>query len=197
MPTSECRPGIAASPFPPPRSPSSRDGSRKGLFTKGTGRSLRRSGLRCRPSGIGPGVANPIDYFILPPESLGISPPEAEKSTLLKRLCLDLVGLLPALDAEDSFRDDRRGDFVSNQAERLLASPQSWLLPAGYGRRSRVDRDVAKRMSARCTLPSRLAVAAQPRPAAHQFIIEQLAGDFRFKVPHRTRSSRPGSCATR
>lgn len=70
-------------------------------------------------------VENPIDAFIR--ESLvsnGIAPsPEADKATLLRRLSLDLTGLLPSTADLDAFLSDQGADAYAKQVERLLASP--------------------------------------------------------------------------
>lgn len=69
---------------------------------------------------------NPIDNFILARiEKAGLKPsPEADKTTLLRRLSLDLTGLPPSLDEIDAFLADSSPDAWKKQIERLLASPQ-------------------------------------------------------------------------
>ena len=57
-------------------------------------------------------IANPIDRFVLAKlESQGIAPsPEADRFTLIRRLSLDLIGLLPTVDEVDAFCSDSSPD---------------------------------------------------------------------------------------
>ncbi|MDB5333632.1 MAG: Protein of unknown function (DUF1553)/Protein of unknown function (DUF1549)/Planctomycete, partial [Phycisphaerales bacterium] len=65
-------------------------------------------------------VRNPIDRFILARLNAdGMSPsPEADKVTLLRRLCLDLTGLPPAPQEADAFVADQSPDAYEKQVER-------------------------------------------------------------------------------
>ncbi|MGP0063041.1 MAG: DUF1549 and DUF1553 domain-containing protein [Isosphaeraceae bacterium] len=71
-------------------------------------------------------VRNPIDAFIA--ETLKanrLSPaPEADRTTLLRRLSFDLTGLPPSPDEIESFLNDRAVDAYETVVDRLLASPQ-------------------------------------------------------------------------
>src|SRR2546428_4226598 len=68
---------------------------------------------------------NPIDYFVRARlEKEGLKPsPEADKITLLRRLHLDLIGLLPTPREVDDFLADENPAAYENVVERLLASP--------------------------------------------------------------------------
>ncbi|WP_166820263.1 PSD1 and planctomycete cytochrome C domain-containing protein [Thalassoroseus pseudoceratinae] len=68
---------------------------------------------------------NPIDHFVLSRlESRGISPsPSADRSTLIRRLSLDLLGLPPSPDDVEQFVNDNRPDAYVRLVDRLLASP--------------------------------------------------------------------------
>ncbi|MBM4096599.1 MAG: DUF1553 domain-containing protein [Planctomycetes bacterium] len=86
-------------------------------------------------------VRNPIDAFVLAHlESAGLHPsPEADRSTLIKRLSIDLTGLPPTPDEVRGFVNDRSPDAYAKLVERLLASPHygermalSWLDAARY-----------------------------------------------------------------
>lgn len=70
-------------------------------------------------------VTNPIDFFILAKlEAERLDPsPIADKTTLLRRLSLDLTGLPPTPAEVDAFLADSREDAYAIQVERLLASP--------------------------------------------------------------------------
>src|SRR5581483_2850585 len=72
-------------------------------------------------------------------DGAGMRPaPEANRTTLIRRLSLDLTGLPPTPEEVDAFLADRRPDAYEHLVERLLAS-------AHYGERMAVDwLDVAR-----------------------------------------------------
>ncbi len=67
----------------------------------------------------------PIDAFVLARlEASGLAPaPEADRPTLLRRLTLDLTGLLPTPGEIDAFAADRSPGAYERVVDRLLASP--------------------------------------------------------------------------
>ncbi|MBZ4191891.1 PSD1 and planctomycete cytochrome C domain-containing protein [Niabella beijingensis] len=69
---------------------------------------------------------NEIDYFIAEKiEEQQLQPnEEADKSTLLKRISLDLTGLLPDLELQREFEADKSATAYEKAVDRLLASPQ-------------------------------------------------------------------------
>ncbi|WP_040680008.1 PSD1 and planctomycete cytochrome C domain-containing protein [Niabella aurantiaca] len=69
---------------------------------------------------------NEIDYFTAEKmQEHGLQPnEEADKSTLLKRLSLDLTGLLPTLEMQQVFEADQAPAAYEKAVDRLLASPQ-------------------------------------------------------------------------
>jgi len=79
----------------------------------------------------GSGPASPIDAFVLKDlqaDGLAFSSP-AEKSTLLRRVTLDLTGLPPTPEELTEFLEDDRPDAFPRLVDRLLASPhygQTW-----------------------------------------------------------------------
>ncbi|HLK15844.1 MAG TPA: DUF1549 domain-containing protein, partial [Fimbriimonadaceae bacterium] len=77
---------------------------------------------------------NSIDRFILARlESEGLRPsPEADRSTLLRRVSLDLTGLPPSPAELAAFRSDRSANAYEKVVDRLLASPR-------YGERMAMD----------------------------------------------------------
>jgi hypothetical protein len=86
-------------------------------------------------------VRNPIDAFLLARlETKGLSfNPDASKEVLLRRLCVDLLGLPPTLQQRDEFLADSRPNAYERLVDRLLASPaygerwgRHWLDVAGY-----------------------------------------------------------------
>ena len=128
---------------------------------------------------------NEIDHFVLAElERRDIKPsPEADRFTLIRRLSLDLTGLLPTIAEIDSFVNDASPDAYEKLVDRLLASPhfgerwgRHWLDMARYADSDGYEKD-------------------NPRPDAYrwrdwvidainadmpfdQFTIEQLAGDL-------------------
>ena len=87
-------------------------------------------------------VKNGIDNFILARlEREGIAPSaEADRATLMRRVSLDLTGLLPSPEEVRAFTEDRAPDAYERVVERLLASPhygerwgRHWLDQARYG----------------------------------------------------------------
>lgn len=66
---------------------------------------------------------NEIDHFVLAKmESKSLSPnPEADKSTLLKRLSLDITGLPPSLELQNKFENDKRSDAYEKMVDHLLS----------------------------------------------------------------------------
>jgi hypothetical protein len=130
-------------------------------------------------------MRNPVDAFILARlERSEIAPsPEADRSTLIRRLFLDLTGLPPTPQQAREFAGDQRPDAYERLVYELLASPhfgerwgRHWLDLARYADTSGYQID-------------------RPRPSAwlfrdwvidsfnadqpfDQFTVEQLAGDL-------------------
>lgn len=84
---------------------------------------------------------NPIDRFVLAKlERAGLEPePQAERARLLRRLSLDLTGLLPRPELLAEFLADQSPDAYERAVDRLLAEPsfgehwaRMWLDAARY-----------------------------------------------------------------
>ncbi len=129
-------------------------------------------------------VRNPIDAFVaerLQRESLAPSP-EADKTTLLRRLSLDIVGLPPTIEDLDAFLADTSDDAYDRQVERLLRSPhygerwgRHWLDAARYADSDGYEKDKQRQV----WFYRDWVVAAHNRDLPYdQFIIEQIAGDL-------------------
>ncbi|HKE05888.1 MAG TPA: DUF1553 domain-containing protein [Blastocatellia bacterium] len=129
-------------------------------------------------------VRNPIDSFILARlEKEGLKPqPEADKTTLLRRVYLDLTGLPPAPADVDAFLADKSADAYEKVVDRLLASPHYgermamvWLDLARYADTHGYHID-----SHRDMWPWRDWVirAFNENKRYDRFTIEQLAGDL-------------------
>ena len=128
--------------------------------------------------------ANPIDQFVLARlDKEGLSPsPEADRSTLLRRLSLDLIGLPPTIEEVEAFRKDKSKNAFEKQVQRLLNSPhygerwgRHWLDAARYA-----DSDGYEKDKQRWVWFYRdWVINALNRDLPYnQFIIEQLAGDL-------------------
>ncbi|HEX5082247.1 MAG TPA: DUF1553 domain-containing protein [Blastocatellia bacterium] len=129
-------------------------------------------------------VRNPIDSFILARlEKEGLKPqPEADKTTLLRRVYLDLTGLPPTPADVDAFLADKSAGAYEKVVDRLLASPHygermamAWLDLARYADTHGYHID-----SHRDMWPWRDWVirAFNENKRYDQFTIEQLAGDL-------------------
>ncbi len=129
-------------------------------------------------------VRNPVDAFILAKlEHEGIAPsPEADKATLIRRVCLDLTGLPPTPAEVAAFVSDSSPQAYENLVDRLLKSPRygermaiDWLDAARYADSNgfQGDRD-------RTMWPWRDWVihALNSNMPFDRFTVEQIAGDL-------------------
>ncbi len=129
-------------------------------------------------------VRNPIDAFVLSRlQTAGIQPsPEADRSTLIRRVFLDLLGLPPEPEQVAAFLRDEEPDAFERLVETALASPRygerwarHWLDQARYADTNGYTID-----SERSIWPYRdWVINALNRDLPFdQFTIEQLAGDL-------------------
>ncbi|HYE72784.1 MAG TPA: DUF1549 domain-containing protein, partial [Blastocatellia bacterium] len=129
-------------------------------------------------------VRNPIDNFILARlEREGLAPsPEADKTTLIRRVTLDLTGLPPTPAEVDAFLADKSPDAYEKVVDRLLSNARygermamQWLDLARYADTHGYHID-----SHRDMWPWRdwLIRAFNQNKPFDQFTIEQLAGDL-------------------
>lgn len=129
-------------------------------------------------------VQNPIDHFILKKlEDQDRSFSEkADKTTLIRRVYLDLIGLPPSLKEVDAFLNDDRPDAFEKVVEQLLASPNfgerwawNWLDAARYSDTNGFQGDPTRKM-----WPWRdwVIQAINNNRPYDQFTVEQLAGDL-------------------
>jgi hypothetical protein len=127
---------------------------------------------------------NPIDFFVLSlleAEGMGSNPP-ADRYSLIRRLYLDLVGILPTSAEADEFLGDRKPGAYGRLVDRLLGSPRygerwarAWLDLARYSDTNGYEKD-----RERSIWPYRDWVinALNADLPYDQFSIEQLAGDM-------------------
>jgi hypothetical protein len=127
---------------------------------------------------------NPIDLFILARlEKEGFAPSrEADRTTLARRLYLDLLGLPPKPEEIDAFVADQNPDAYERLVDRLLASPRygerwgrQWLDVARYADSNGYSID-----SARSIWPHRdwVIKSLNRDMPFDRFVIEQIAGDL-------------------
>ena len=127
----------------------------------------------------------PLDRFILARlENEGLTPSaQADKSALLRRVSLDLVGLPPTADEQASFLADSSPNAYEKQVDRLLASPRygerwasMWLDLARYADSKGYEKDEGRPG----VWPYRdWVIDAFNRNVPYdQFVITQVAGDL-------------------
>lgn len=126
----------------------------------------------------------PIDRFIVARlEQEQLAPvAEADRTTLLRRVTLDLTGLPPTAAEVDAFLADNRPDAYERAVDKLLASPRYgehmarfWLDAARYGDTHGLHLDNYREM-----WPYRdwVVQAFNRNLPFDDFIVEQLAGDL-------------------
>jgi mono/diheme cytochrome c family protein len=127
---------------------------------------------------------NAIDHFILArleKEKLRPSP-EADRTTLIRRLTLDLTGLPPTPEAVDAFLADSSPDAYGRLVERVLASPnfgermaQHWLDLARFGDSDGYHDDTPRVMY---QFRDYVIDSFNHDKPFDQFTLEQIAGDL-------------------
>jgi hypothetical protein len=129
-------------------------------------------------------VRNAMDAFVLARlEKEGLTPsPEAARTTLLRRVYLDLLGLPPTPKEVDEFLADTSKDAYEKVVDRLLASPhygerwaRPWLDLARYADSHGYEKDRPRVM---WKYRDWVVNALNKDMPFDQFTIEQLAGDM-------------------
>jgi hypothetical protein len=127
---------------------------------------------------------NGIDWFVLARlEKEGLHPPpEADKTTLLRRVTFDLTGLPPTPEEVDAFLKDDAPDAYEKVVDRLLASPAygermavHWLDLARYADTNGYHIDNAREM---WLWREWVINAFNQNMPFDEFTVEQLAGDL-------------------
>jgi hypothetical protein len=129
-------------------------------------------------------IRNPIDAFVLARlNKEGLKPSaEADRTTLLRRLSLDLIGLPPTPQEVDVFLADKSEKAYERQVERLLGSGhygekwgRQWLDAARYADSNGFEKDMARNV----WFYRDWVINALNRDRPYdRFIIEQIAGDM-------------------
>ncbi len=129
-------------------------------------------------------VRNPIDQFVISKlESINLElAPEADRTTLVRRLSLDLTGLPPKLEQVDAFLADGSADAYERLVDRLLASPDYgehmatfWLDAARFADTNGYQNDFQRSM---WLWRDWVIKAYNDNMPYDTFVIEQLAGDM-------------------
>ena len=128
---------------------------------------------------------NAVDNFVLARlEKDGIAPsPEASRATLIRRVSLDVTGLMPTPAEEAEFLADARPDAYERLVDRLLDSPhygekwaRYWLDLARYADSDGYEKDRSRPWAWRYR---QWVIDALNRDMPYdRFTIEQLAGDL-------------------
>jgi len=139
---------------------------------------------------------NGLDYFILERlEREGLHPsPETDKTTLLRRVTLDLTGLPPTPGEVDAFLEDASANAYEKVVDRLLHSPRfgermavPWLNGARYADTNGYQSDGERTM---WRWRDWVIEAFNRNMPFDRFTIEQLAGDM---LPNATLDQRIAS----
>ncbi len=129
-------------------------------------------------------VRNPIDAFVLARlEHEGLEPsPEADRTTLIRRLTLDLTGLPPSIEEVEAFLSDKSKDAYEIVVDRLLASPHygermalPWLDAARYADSNGFQQDAD---NYQFVWRDWVVKALNDNMPFDEFLTQQLAGDL-------------------
>ncbi len=137
-----------------------------------------------RPVLTGKPSQHPLDQFVtarLAQEKLSLSP-KADRTTLLRRLSLDLTGIPPTPQELDGFLADKSKDAYEKQVDRLLASSRfgekwarHWLDAARYADSDGYEKDLLRH---HWRWRDWVINAINRDLPYDRFVIEQLAGDL-------------------
>ncbi len=129
-------------------------------------------------------VTNPIDAFVIARlAEAGLQPaPPADRATLLRRIYLDLIGLVPAPEEVAAFLADESPQAFAKVVDALLARPEygerwarHWLDVVRFAESNGYERDGAKPSVWRYR--DYVIDSLNNDKPFDQFLIEQLAGD--------------------
>ena len=130
-------------------------------------------------------VRNPIDRFLLAKlEAQGLTfSKEADRLVLMRRVYLNLIGLIPTPKEIDDFLQDERSNAYELLVDRLLDSPQYgerwariWLDAAGYADSEGVKEEDRLRPNAWRYRDAVIRALNADKPY-DRFVTEQIAGD--------------------
>ena len=140
---------------------------------------------RSLPLAAGFREGNAVDGFVRRGlEASGLTPAEeADRRTLIRRLYLDLLGLLPDPDVVEGFQEDRRPDAWERLVARVLASPhfgerwgRHWLDQARYADSDGYEKDNPRDKA--WTYRQWVIDEVNADLSFDQFSVQQIAGDL-------------------
>ena len=129
-------------------------------------------------------LGTPVDAFIVARlEDKGIQPfPPADRSTLLRRIYLNLIGLPPSPEEQRTFLEDKSPEAYEKVVEDLLSRPRygerwarHWLDVVRYAETNGYERDGTKPSAWRYR--DYVIDAFNRDKPFNRFLLEQLAGD--------------------
>jgi hypothetical protein len=129
-------------------------------------------------------IRNPIDAFIMAAlDARGLRPnAETDRRTFIRRVTVDLIGLLPTPGEVDAFLNDKSPNAYGKLVDRLLASPhygerwgRHWLDVVRFAESHGYEMNTL-RMNAWPYRDYVIRAFNEDRPYA-RFVLEQLAGD--------------------
>ena len=148
---------------------------------------LKRPAIPTTPVAHQKWVRNPVDAFVLQKllaNGLGPSP-EADRRTLIRRLSVDLTGLVPTPQEIEAFQKDQSPNAYEKLVDRLLATPRygerwarHWMDVVHYADSHGHDED-GPRPNAWPYRDYLIRSFNDDKPYA-RFVEEQIAGDARF-----------------
>lgn len=154
------------------------------IIRKGIGHWSFRPVQRIVPPSVSQSGRSAIDNFIIARlEQIKLLPaPEADRSTLLRRLSLDLRGIPPEPEEVHEFLNDSSPDAYERQVDRLLASPhfgerwgRDWLDAARYADSNGFTRDMPRTI---WKFRDWVIAAINRNQPFNEFVIDQIAGDL-------------------
>ena len=128
--------------------------------------------------------ANPVDRFVRARmDANGLTPaPQADRITLIRRVYLDLIGLLPSPEEVDAFVNDPSPRAYEELVERLLASShygerwgRFWLDVVRFAESSGFEHD--RTLDTAWRYRDYVIKALNEDKPYNEFLIEQIAGD--------------------
>ncbi|MFO1041130.1 MAG: PSD1 and planctomycete cytochrome C domain-containing protein [Planctomycetaceae bacterium] len=130
------------------------------------------------------GLRGPLDSFVVAKQSQValVMSPEADRTTLIRRVSLDLRGIPPTPDEVHEFLNDVSPDAFERLVDRLHASPhfgerwgRDWLDVARYADSNGFTRDMPRTI---WKFRDWVVAALNRNQAFDEFIIDQIAGDM-------------------